>query len=279
MTQKFNYIIGDIHGCYDELVKLEEKIKEHSIKNKISPFIISVGDLIDRGNKSKDVLEYFINGSKNKTHLALMGNHELLMIQAIKEFASSNFDDIYYPDWLYSYQKNFKEKRGVSILTSWDSYRLSTKNVWLNQGGKTTLESFNCNSFDCSTWKISKEIIEYLINLDFYYESDNFIVTHALPYPEDLELFKSIPKENYDSIEFRNAGHSMVWNRIMPESIICENKIHISGHTPLEKAHKSTKANAIQIDTSCVFGGKLTAYCVETNELISVKANKTYFQI
>jgi len=141
MKEKFNYIIGDIHGCYDELIKLEDKIKEHSEKNNISPFIISVGDLIDRGNKSKDVLEHFFNGNKNKTHLALMGNHELLMIQAIKEFASSNFDGIYYPDWLYSYQKNFKEKRGVSILTSWDSYRLSTKNVWLNQGGKTTLES------------------------------------------------------------------------------------------------------------------------------------------
>lgn len=277
--KKFNYIIGDIHGCYDELIKLEEKIREYSKQNDVDSFIISVGDLIDRGAKSKEVVEHFFYGTKNNTHLAIMGNHELLMIQAIKEFASFNFDNIVYPEWMYSYEKNFKEKRSVSVLSSWENYRNSTKNIWLNQGGIETLLSYNAKPNEYSTWNISKEILEYLVNLDFFYEDDNFIITHALPFTKDLKAFKETAKENYDTVEFRNSAHSMLWNRIMPEEEICHGKLHISGHTPLKKAYKNTKANAIQIDTSCVFGGKLTAYCVETNNLISVKSNRSYFAL
>lgn len=275
---KFNYVIGDIHGCYDELIRLEERIENHAQKNEVSPFIISVGDLVDRGDKSKQVIEHFIQGIINNTHYAVMGNHELLMIQAIKEFAPHNFSNIIYPEWLYCYEKNYKERRGVSMLVSWENYRLATKAIWLNQGGASTMNSFDCDPVDYNNWKIPEYILDFLANLPFYYESDNFIVTHALPYPEDLEFFKQSYETNLNSTEARNAGHTMVWNRTMPEANIHTEKLHISGHTPLFKVKKSKKANAIQIDTSCVFGGRLTAYCVETNELISVKANKNYIE-
>lgn len=279
MSDRLNYIIGDIHGCYDELINLEKKIKDHSEKNESQPFIISVGDLIDRGDKSKQVIEHFREGAKNNTHLAIMGNHELLMIQALKEFAPENYNEIKYPDWLYSYQHNFKEKRGVSILVSWENYINSTKNIWLNQGGISTLESFECDPFDYKSWNISKENLEYMVNLPFYYESDSFVVTHALPYPEDLEFFKNTEPNSMNSSFYRDAGHSLLWNRLMPDKDICEGKIHISGHTPMQKAKRTKKTNSIQIDTSCVFGGRLSAYCVETNELVSVKSNKVYIDI
>lgn len=279
MSDRLNYIIGDIHGCYDEFLNLEEKISDHSAKNESQPFIISVGDLIDRGEKSKDVIDHFMKGTENNTHLAVMGNHELLMIQALKEFAAHNYTEIEYPDWLYTYNHNFKEKRGVSILCSWENYITSTKNIWLNQGGISTLESFGCDPFDSNTWIISKEVLEYMVNLPFYYETENFIITHALPYPQDLETFKNTDVDNRNSIYYRDAGHSLIWNRLMPNEIICEGKLHISGHTPMQKARRTKKANSIQIDTSCVFGGRLSAYCIETNELISVKSNKIYVEL
>ncbi len=62
------FIIGDIHGCFDELMELTEKIglKENDI-------LISLGDIVDRGNKSKEVYEYFLNRPNS---IVLMGNHE-----------------------------------------------------------------------------------------------------------------------------------------------------------------------------------------------------------
>ena len=87
----WNYLIGDIHGCYDELIALEKKIINHAKRNNVKPFIISVGDLVDRGNKSADVVEHFRHGYYSCTHFAVMGNHELLMIEALEAFAPHNF--------------------------------------------------------------------------------------------------------------------------------------------------------------------------------------------
>lgn len=61
-------IIGDIHGCYDELIELTEKVQLTD-----QDLLISLGDIVDRGGKSKEVYEFF----KNRPHsIVLMGNHE-----------------------------------------------------------------------------------------------------------------------------------------------------------------------------------------------------------
>jgi serine/threonine protein phosphatase 1 len=62
------FVIGDIHGCYDELTELTEKIQL-----KDEDMLISLGDIVDRGNKSREVYEYFLNRPNS---MVLMGNHE-----------------------------------------------------------------------------------------------------------------------------------------------------------------------------------------------------------
>ena len=288
MSEKYwNYAIGDIHGCYDELIALEKKIKIHARKKGIEPFIISVGDLIDRGNKSAEVVEHFRQGTIKGTHIALMGNHELLMIEALEAFAPQNFarDDCNYPDWFYNYKINYEERRGMSRFLSWEDYKVMTKSMWLGQGGFSTLKSYNCDPHETDTWNLPKESVNYLVNLPFYFEKENFIATHALPFPDDLDLSVKIINgsannliDSSDAHILRNAVHSMVWNRTIPEERIHKNKIHISGHTPLFRIKRNKTAASIQIDTACVFGGKLTALCVESNTFISVKANRNYIE-
>ncbi len=283
----WNYIIGDIHGCYDELILLEKKIKTHSKKNNVLPYIISVGDLIDRGNKSAEVIEHFRLGYQNGTHIAMMGNHELLMIEALEAFAPFNFEkeNCNYPSWFYNYLLNYEEGRGMSKFLTWEDYKTMTKSIWLGQGGFTTLVSYGCDPYQSESWNIPSETISYLINLPFYLETDNFVVTHALPTPKDLIFSKNIlegqenNKLEIDSPqELRNSVHSLVWNRVIPEIRIHDTKIHVSGHTPLAKVKKNKKAASVQIDTACVFGGKLTAMCIESNTYLSVKALKNYLQ-
>lgn len=64
----YTYVISDIHGHYDLFIKLLENIG-FSDEDKL--YIL--GDMIDKGNKSIEILNYIIN----KTNVyAVIGNHE-----------------------------------------------------------------------------------------------------------------------------------------------------------------------------------------------------------
>ena len=67
-------VIGDIHGRIDLLSALVEAIPQEMT-------IICVGDLIDRGDHSKDVLDFVMQHDRLSS---LMGNHEQLMLNFLK---------------------------------------------------------------------------------------------------------------------------------------------------------------------------------------------------
>ncbi len=85
------FIIGDIHGCYDELMELVEKIGLTA-----DDLLISLGDIVDRGNKSKEVYQYFLNRPNS---VVLMGNHERKhqnnVLSYAQEIVKVQFGDAY----------------------------------------------------------------------------------------------------------------------------------------------------------------------------------------
>lgn len=68
------YIIGDVHGCYKTLLSLIEKMP-----NKYNSNICFVGDLIDRGKNSSNVIEFV----KTNNYPCVLGNHEKYMIETM----------------------------------------------------------------------------------------------------------------------------------------------------------------------------------------------------
>jgi calcineurin-like phosphoesterase family protein len=64
-------VVGDIHGCYDELMKLMDKVGLQK-----NDRVISVGDLVAKGPKSREVLDLFIN---DKRFSSVIGNHDLAL--------------------------------------------------------------------------------------------------------------------------------------------------------------------------------------------------------
>jgi predicted phosphodiesterase len=64
-------VVGDIHGCYDELMALLEKA-EFSEEDRV----VSVGDLITKGPKNREVLEVFMTDARFST---VIGNHDLAL--------------------------------------------------------------------------------------------------------------------------------------------------------------------------------------------------------
>ena len=67
-------VIGDIHGCYNELQALLDKA---GLSN--GDKIVAVGDIVDRGPETPEVLGFFQNTSRT---YALMGNHERKHVRA-----------------------------------------------------------------------------------------------------------------------------------------------------------------------------------------------------
>lgn len=63
------FIIGDIHGCFDTFQALLKQFPENAA-------ICVVGDLIDRGPKSKEVVQYIMDNNI----ACVRGNHEQMMI-------------------------------------------------------------------------------------------------------------------------------------------------------------------------------------------------------
>jgi len=54
------YAIGDVHGCYKELLSLEEKIQRDARQFHGRKIIVMLGDYIDRGPQSARVLDHLL---------------------------------------------------------------------------------------------------------------------------------------------------------------------------------------------------------------------------
>lgn len=85
-TEGRDFIVGDLHGCYDELMRL----LTHVNFNPKSDRIFSTGDLVDRGPKSLECLSLL---AKPWFH-AVLGNHEDVLLTKIKEVNNINKDFI-----------------------------------------------------------------------------------------------------------------------------------------------------------------------------------------
>jgi serine/threonine protein phosphatase 1 len=72
-TTKRHFVIGDIHGRYDDLLQLLTLINY----NEDTDMIYTVGDMIDRGDKSVEVFKFFTEQSNT---WSCMGNHEAMVI-------------------------------------------------------------------------------------------------------------------------------------------------------------------------------------------------------
>jgi len=64
-------VVGDIHGCYDELKDLLKKVKL-----KPGDRVVAVGDLVSKGPKSAEVLDLFMSDERFSS---VMGNHDLIL--------------------------------------------------------------------------------------------------------------------------------------------------------------------------------------------------------
>lgn len=210
------WVIPDIHGCVFTLKTLIET----QIKPNKNDHLIFLGDYIDRGPDSKGVIDYIMEMQKNNYNItALMGNHEDYCIKAYNE-----------------------DKKNIGFL----GIRRKTKiqKEWEMYGGLQALESFNVD------WPkdIPEKYLDWMRNLDYYTEVDDFIIVHAgLNFKED-DPFKD--------------KRAMIWIRdFKVDNEKISNKTIIHGHVPvnlefIEHSLISPDYKFIDLDNGVYYTGK-----------------------
>ncbi|MDM8522511.1 metallophosphoesterase family protein [Desulfococcaceae bacterium HSG8] len=130
------FAIGDIHGTYNKLAALMDKIDI----DPESDTLVFVGDYIDRGPDSFEVVEYLIDLKKHcRNTVFLKGNHEDMLEKYI-----------YGPD----------------------------KYTYLVNGGRKTLESY-MKQTSVSAPPIPGDHLDFFESLVLFYETDSYIFVHA----------------------------------------------------------------------------------------------------
>lgn len=72
--------IGDIHGCIQALDTLIEQVNPQA-----HDLVVTLGDYVDRGPDSKAVLDRMVALGERCRHVALKGNHEVMMLGACED--------------------------------------------------------------------------------------------------------------------------------------------------------------------------------------------------
>lgn len=144
------YVIADIHGRYDllsEALKLIESRSPHG------GTLIILGDFIDRGPQSKEIIERLMKGPEdnNWKWIILQGNHEDIMLQALIDFRK----------------------------LAW----------WIRNGGGNTLESYGYKEDDLILpFKIPDEHMFWLAGLQCFHQDEYHIYVHAgVPHRKHVE--------------------------------------------------------------------------------------------
>lgn len=105
MTHRL-FAIGDIHGCFDSLrTMIEQKIKIRKEDK-----IILLGDYIDRGPQSKEVVDYIIDLQNSGFDLVpLIGNHEAMLLDTLN-------NNEYFSIWIQNGGTETLRSFGISSL-------------------------------------------------------------------------------------------------------------------------------------------------------------------
>src|SRR5258708_6345710 len=234
-------IIGDVHGCFDELRELMKTLGYSVEKNddgyRVGPpegrKAIFLGDLVDRGPKIPAAVKLVMGMVEAGTALCVPGNHDMKLLQKLRgkdvKMAHGLADSV---AQLEAEPPEFKSKVAEFIDGLMSHYVLDAGKLVVAQAGmKEEMQG-----------RGSGAIRSFALFGETTGETDEF----------------GLPVRYNWAADYR--GKAMV----------------VYGHTPI--AEPQWLNRTVNIDTGCVFGGKLTALRYPEKEFVSTPAHRMYYE-
>ena len=86
------YAVGDVHGCLEQLLALEARIAEDSLDVEGEKWLVTLGDHIDRGPHSAEVIAHVAGPTPaGFRRFGLFGNHEAMMLDFLQNPAAHTY--------------------------------------------------------------------------------------------------------------------------------------------------------------------------------------------
>ena len=206
------WVIADIHGCFKTL----EKLIEFHIQPAQNDLFFFLGDYIDRGPKSKEVLDFLMHFSSQFSCSFLMGNHEEMFLK--------------------SHQESIQKRGFLSTFS-----KLPITESWKVHGGKETLDSF-----DTKTLKnIDEKYIEWLSELPNFIEEDDYLLVHAGFNFKKENIFEDTESMRWIrefEVDFKKTNNKKVIHGHIPVSL-----------SFIEECIQKNTYSFIDLDNGCVY--------------------------
>ena len=242
-------IIGDVHGCCDELEELLEQLGYQQELREENDVIwgdtvyshpegrkaVFVGDLVDRGPRILDVVRIVRNMVQHGTGLCVPGNHDVKLLR-----------------------------------------KLNGKKVQITHGLAETMSEIEQIPEDKRDG-FCKSMAEFLDGLISHYVLDDgkLVVAHA-GLREEMQG-RGSGKVREFALYGETTGETDEFGLPVRHNWAAEYRgsaTVVYGHTPIPELEWLNRT--INVDTGCVFGGKLTALRYPEKEFVSVDARNTY---
>ncbi len=227
-------IIGDVHGCADELEELLGLLGYAAGNGAYSHpegrKAVFVGDLVDRGPRVLDTVRIARSMVEHGSAYAVPGNHDQKLVRALKG-----------------------------------------RNVQITHGLDRSLAELDAHPDE------REEVAKFLDSLVSHYVFDdgNLVVAHA-GLKEDMQGRGSGKVRDF-ALYGETTGETDEFGLPVRWNWAAEYRGHamvVYGHTPVPEPEWLNRT--INIDTGCVFGGRLTALRYPEKELVSVPARALY---
>ncbi len=234
-------LIGDMHGCFDELREL--LVKLGYLPGEGGAFVppdgrkaVFVGDLVDRGPKIPETMRLVMDMAAAGHALCVPGNHDIKFMRAV-----------------------------------------FGKKVQVNHGLADSLEQFA--AYDKHDGEFSRAAAEWIDKLVSHYVLDDgkLVVAHA-GMKESMQGRGSGAVREF-AMYGETTGETDEFGLPVRYNWAAEYRGRatvVYGHTPIPQPEWLNRT--INLDTGCVFGGALTALRYPEMELVSVPARATYCQ-
>lgn len=85
-------VIGDVHGCFDELTELLAQIHNNVTENSVLKLF--VGDLVDKGPKSREVMQFILHNQFRGSYLPVRGNHDNEVLDQVLNVVRKDIENL-----------------------------------------------------------------------------------------------------------------------------------------------------------------------------------------
>uniref|UniRef100_E6VP90 Metallophosphoesterase n=1 Tax=Rhodopseudomonas palustris (strain DX-1) TaxID=652103 RepID=E6VP90_RHOPX len=222
------YAIGDVHGRADLMERLFRLIDDDLAKRPVVRSVcVFLGDYIDRGPKSRDVVDSLIRRSRERELVFLRGNHEAVAIKCLT-------DQAIFENWM----------RRLGGLETLVSYGIEPKKV-LSESGVAELQSAFRES-------LPEAHRRFFNGLQSTFSCGNVFFAHA-----GVKPGVALSDQN---------ERDLLWIRdeFLSTAVNFE-KLIVHGHTPVQRI--DVRSNRINIDTGAFVTGRLTCLVVDRQTL------------